>query len=592
MSILQAAARKKAPAKTRLTRKQAARVLKRSILGPRKSEIDALVGGNYEQWLDQQMQMPVWQPLIELHQTSAPGSRARRARLANGTYVDISSQEAFAARRELCLRFIETEHPDVLRHRVCNALLEILVCSVVGNDSFGISQGALTGYYSRLQRRCFSTYYDILRDISLSPEMAIYLTYSGNKKANTATGAQPDENYAREIMQLFSIGLFELNLDGTRKKTGELDPTDPRYVLNGQDEVPTYGADDIKNVARIFTGTLVPRADVASPESARFSGGQRLDDLNFSLTTAYPLGALSNLEFFSTDNEVALPKQALPGTGGFLLNIPAGTGGAAAFDALLTALVNHPSCAPYVSKRLIQLLTCSNPRPEYVARVANVFRNNGMNQVGDMKAVLKAIFLDQDALAEPELGLSIKARDIDLALRSAMRSQTSTGIIDTNNIVQNISVAAGRFSTEDLEHRNFTNERGGPFSKYPMQAPSVFGRWPVEFSTKSAQAQGLVVPELHTWDGSQVSFQSSQGYKNRMRNLFNATSGTTVSVAMSNANLSATFDQVAEVMSGLEIKPAVKTAMLTYIQGVADTNQRFDRMIECLTLTAVSAFQE
>lgn len=608
MSLLQAAARKKAPAKTRLTRKQAARVLKRSILGPRKSEIDALVNGNYEQWLDEQMQMPPFQLLHEMHLSQAPGSYLRRVRLANGSYFDVSDQGIstpttenlepgqIGGFRELCLKFAQIEHPDVLRHRVCRALLEILVASVVGqtNDYFTWG-GSLTGYYSRLQRSCFTTYREILKDITLSNEMAIYLTYSGNAKANPVTGAQPDENYAREIMQLFSIGLFELHPDGTKKKTGELDPTDPRYVLNGQDDVPTYGPDDIKAVARIFTGTMIPREDVVSPESSRFvKTAQFMGSLGSQVGNGrHPNGALSNIAFFSTDNETSLAKVALPGTGGSLLNVPVGTGGMQALDMLLDALVNHPSCAPYVSKRLIQLLTCSNPRAEYVARVSAVFKNNGSGQVGDMKAVLKAIYLDQDALSPTEKGLSLKTRDIDLAVRSAMRSFTVNDIIDPNGLMSNNFVpATGKVSAFQLEHQTFNaSSRNRASTKAPFQAASVFGTWPVDYATNAAREAGEVSPELHTWDEAQIATLSAQPYKSRIRNVFTLTGGS-VADAVSNANLSATFDSFAEMLSGVEVPSALKTQILQYVQEVTDSNQRFDRLIESFTLTALASFQE
>lgn len=609
MSTAYNAARRRAAARQGLSRPQAARLLKRSILGPRRSEIDAMVGGNYEAWLDAQMAMPPWQLLHEMHLSQEPGSYLRRARLADGSYVDISRQGIsnpgaaniepgqLGGYRESCLKFAEIEHPDVLRHRVCRALLELLVCSVVGqSNEFFTWGGSLTGYYSRLQRTCFGTFRDILRDISLSPEMSIYLTYLGNQRANAATGTQPDENYAREIMQLFSIGLTELNLDGTRRKSGQLDPTDPRYVAGGTDDVPTYGASDIKAVARIFTGTLVPRANVTSPESSRFvRTSQGIANIGGSIALgAAPDGMLSNIGFFSADNEAALPKQALPGPGGFLLDIPAGVGGVQAFDMLLDALVSHPSCAPYISGRLIRLLTCSNPTPEYVARVASVFVDNGQGQRGDMKALWKAIFLDQDVVGPTENGRSIKARDIDHAMRSAMRALSLPGMIDPQLIMVGSTgtPAPGTLRARDLEHRSFTaSSRNNPNTKGPFQAGSVFGTYPTGFATRAVRDAGMIAGELHTWDEAQISEQSGADYKSKLRNVF-ALRGRSVAAAVADAALSATFDEFAELMSGVQISPPVKAQILSHVQAVSDNNERFDRLVECLTLTAAAVIQE
>ena len=199
--------------------------------------------------------------------------------------------------------------------------------------------------------------------------MGEFLTYRGNVKFNATTGAMPDENYAREIMQLFTIGLVQLNLDGTPKLTTGL-PTE------------TYTLDDITGLARVFTGW------------------------NYDL----PAGANTDTPDFKRRPMMQIANRHEPGAKSFMgTTIAAGTDGMASLTQALDAIYAHPNVAPFISRQLIQRLVCSNPSPAYVARVASVFNNDGALAKGNLKAVVKAILLDDEArsdarLADPGFG--------------------------------------------------------------------------------------------------------------------------------------------------------------------------------------------
>jgi uncharacterized protein (DUF1800 family) len=192
--------------------------------------------------------------------------------------------------------------------------------------------------------------------------MGIYLTFLGNRKANAATGAVPDENYARELMQLFTIGLLKLNMDGSVQSA------------NGV-ALETYGQDDITGLARVWTGWTFDSADNTTPD--------RLRRPMVNVASNHETGAKTFL-----------------GT-----TIPAGTDGPNSMRLALDAIFAHANVPPFISKQLIQRLVTSNPSAGYVTRIANVFANNGSGVRGDLKAVVRAILLDDEARNPASIGI-------------------------------------------------------------------------------------------------------------------------------------------------------------------------------------------
>lgn len=246
---------------------------------------------------------------------------------------------------------------DQLRQRVGMALLEMLVVGI-GGVNLNWRQFAMAAYVDVLLDNAFGNFRTILDKVTTNAAMASFLTFLGNRKANAATGSVPDENYARELMQLFTIGLHRLNMDGT-------------VVMSGGVPVETYTPADVSGLARVFTGLTLDSSDGNTPDRYR-----------------RPL--IVNTGTHET------------GASAFLgANVPAGTAGMEAVKIALDTIFANPNVPPFVSKQLIQRLVTSNPSPAYVGRVSAKFADNGSGVRGDMQAVIRAILLDDEARADP-----------------------------------------------------------------------------------------------------------------------------------------------------------------------------------------------
>jgi uncharacterized protein (DUF1800 family) len=248
-------------------------------------------------------------------------------------------------------------NPDQLRQRVAFALSQIMVVSSVEiYEAYGLAD-----YQNILLNDALGNYRTLLQDVTLSPTMGHYLDMANSDETNAQNGTVPNQNYAREVLQLFSIGLVELNPDGTQ----QLD-------ANGA-PIPTFDGDTIEGFASIFTGWTYPPLSGAT--------SQWTNPINFDGTM------------------VAFPNHHEPGTK-LLLNgytVPAGQTPAQDLANALDDIFNHPNVGPFISQQLIQHLVTSNPSPAYVARVAAIFANNGQGVRGDLRAVVRAILTDTEA---------------------------------------------------------------------------------------------------------------------------------------------------------------------------------------------------
>lgn len=251
---------------------------------------------------------------------------------------------------------------DLLRHRVALALSEIIVVSNLFDSAIN---GGDSGYfYDVLLQNCFGNYRDILINVTYHPVMGRYLTYFNNPKSDPSVNQYPDENYARELMQLFTIGLSELNQDGS-------------YILdNGGNRIPTYDNDDIREFAKVFTG---------------LGAGAGQNGINPFFGLGYEVTDVSEpMIMYETEHETGT-KQLLNG-----FTVPNGQTGNQDIENAIDNLFNHANIAPFISLRLIQRLVKSNPTPEYIEAVSSSFNNtNGVR--GDMKSVIRAIFLHPEA---------------------------------------------------------------------------------------------------------------------------------------------------------------------------------------------------
>ncbi len=332
---------------------QAARFLAQASMGATHEQIARVQALGYGAWLDEQF-------------TLAP-SQARWDWLVAAGFGAAANKNSEAGADAAIWRKMLSA-PDTLRQRVTFALSELLVTAIAGFIGAGWKAFSAAAYLDLLEANAFGNYRTLLQQVSLSAPMGEFLTYRGNVKYNSVTGAMPDENYAREVMQLFTIGLVQLNLDGTPK-------------LSGGAPQETYTLDDITGLARVFTGWNYDLAggDTSTPDFKRRP---------MAMTAArHESGAKTFL-----------------GT-----TIAAGTDGPTSLTLALDAIFAHPNVAPFVSRQLIQRLVCSNPSPAYVSRVATVFNNDGAGVKGNLRAVLKAILLDAEArgadqLADPHFG--------------------------------------------------------------------------------------------------------------------------------------------------------------------------------------------
>lgn len=356
-------------------RKDAARLLAQAGFGGDERRMAETYRIGFQHWLEQQRDQPqsVVTPYLDDLNHRSLGSNAG---------LTSEQQQAERQRHPENLSFIEAarphatnfstvwmrnilRRPDHLRQRVAFALSQIMVISANGNL---VSSGASLGsYYDMLASHAFGNFEQLLNDVSLHPAMAHYLSSLGNDKASDDGTRQPDENYAREVMQLFTIGLWELNPDGTKRLDGANQP------------IPTYDNDDVTNLARIFTGLFY--------EGRTFGRG--------SLTQSQGVGPRPRLAMFDDHHDKG-PKRLFAGKP-WQLDLPGTDDGMTEIRAALNTLFLHPNTAPFIATRLIQFLVTSEPTPGYVERVAAKFNGNENVARGDMFATVRQVLRDISA---------------------------------------------------------------------------------------------------------------------------------------------------------------------------------------------------
>jgi uncharacterized protein (DUF1800 family) len=409
-------------AKTR----DAARFLTQATFGMRGTEeVESLAAKGYETWLDEQFALQAASHVQYVNDRKAAGEKAYEDR----AYEAIWQQWLF--------------EPGQLRARMAFALSEIFVVSNVAPD---LDTYAMASYMDMLNRSAFGNYRQLLEEVTLHPAMGYYLNMIGSKKEDPARGTHPNENYAREVMQLFSIGLYRLNPDGSR-------------VLDAQGRpVPTYDESVVKALAAAFTGWSFAGNDTSKP--SRFDPAKE----NWL--------------------EPLVPWEMWHDTGGKTLfdgiAIPAGQGARKDLEDALDALFLHPNVGPFIGRQLIQRFVTSNPSPAYIARVAGVFADNGQGVRGDLRAVIRAVLLDPEArdlarAAQPGWG---KLREPVVRFANFLRAFKATSPSGRNRISNLDSADAG-------------------LNQSPLLAPSVFNFFSPNYRHPGAlAAAGLVAPEF------------------------------------------------------------------------------------------------
>jgi uncharacterized protein (DUF1800 family) len=359
--------------------KEAARFLIQAAFGPDQDSNDAdnnpenveeVMSMGLEAWINDQFTRPIGYIQPYTAWAVANGN----AIALYGNYKEHSWWRRAMGHPRLTPTSPSDQLPDPLRQRVAFALSQILVTSD-RPETLAVDFVGMANYYDIFEEHAFGNYLDILKKVTMHPVMGVYLSHLGNQKANPALKIHPDENYAREIMQLFTIGLWELNTNGTRKTF----PVGHAYA--GQ-PIPTYSNADITELARVFTG--LTWGDSANFNPNNLLNGNRL--IPMKIWDAYhDCDPKTLLGGFTTPART-------PSAGN------TGTAGMADIDAAVTNLFNHPNVGPFLARLLIQRFVTSNPSHDYIGRVAEAF--NGTNPVGprgDMKATIKAILMDPEA---------------------------------------------------------------------------------------------------------------------------------------------------------------------------------------------------
>ena len=290
--------------------------------------------------------------------------------------------------------------PDQLRKRVAFALHQVFMASQADSNLWHHAR-AYAQYQDTLNQQAFGNYRNLLEDMALSPVMGIYLSHLRNRKENPATGLLPDENFAREVMQLFSIGLNELNADGSLKLDAAGKP------------IETYSNSDVMAMARVFTGWSWGFPD-AQLTDAYFRWGSP----GFTLATDQKID-LQRMKPYPGQHSTA-EKKLFAGKP-WALTIPANTAAPESVRLALSALFNHPNVGPFIGRQLIQRLVTSNPSPAYVGRVTAAFNNNGKGVRGDLGAVVRAVLVDSEARGTPSPGFG-KVREPVLRVSHWMRA--------------------------------------------------------------------------------------------------------------------------------------------------------------------------
>jgi uncharacterized protein (DUF1800 family) len=408
------------------SQRAAARFLDQATFGPTPASVAALENSTIAAWLNAQFALNTSdlpdQPIL----TSTGTNNTNLAPVKSAFFQNAVSGQ------------------DQLRQRVAFALSQIWVVS----QTSGVSSACAYPPYWRIFRdNAFGNYRDIIQAVTLSPAMGRYLNMANNNKASTAHNTAPNENYGRELLQLFTLGLTQLHMNGSPVLDTNSNP------------VPTYTEAIIPNMAKVVTGWTYPTAPGAT---AKTNNPEYYTGQMFAVASEHD--TTSKLIF---DN----------------ITIPPGGTATADLNALLDALMAQPTMAPFVSQQLIQHLVTSNPSPAYIQRVAEVFQNNGSNVAGDLKAVITAILTDPEARAGDDSNAAANPnfghlREPVLFMANILRGLNGT--LTATNSINNYTANMG----EDL-----------------FNEPSVFSYFSPQYRTE----KGLLGPEFQIYSTQTVA---------------------------------------------------------------------------------------
>lgn len=441
----------------KITMEEASRFLIQTTFGPTYEDIVRLSNSSYENWISTQMNMPV---------THTVAYTESQNWVSNYPLI-------VAGAADSALINVMLTAPDQLRQRVAYALSQIFVVSREVSNGVDERPILYLDYYDLLADNAFANYRDLLEKVTLNSVMGFYLTMKLNAPAGTQVGpplhpasffvASPDENYAREVMQLFSVGLLRLNNDGTP------------VLVNGE-TMPSYTQETVENLARVFTGWNFQSANPNA--NAFFNLGVPQD----------PRPMRSWDEFHDKGPKVLLRGERLPANQTAVKDL----------DDALDNIFNDPNVGPFIGKLLIQHLVTSNPTPAYVGRVANVFNGNNTDGSpsprvrGDLGAVIKTILLDPEA-------------------RNGHKTLPEQFGKFKEPYIRQLSMWRGLYARRKTTNSNLFGPYYDVFARRlkqkPLRARSVFNFYQPDFSPPGILTQrGLLAPEAQL-----IDFESSIG---------------------------------------------------------------------------------
>lgn len=448
-------------------RKAAARLLQQGTWGASLSEISRVAELGADAWVSEQFSIPAASyaeyAALNIEQNRQGAHGCTGANQARGCPWQVNWPAWFKQ---------AFEGPDQLRQRVAHALLQIMVVSVA-NNRVSDAGTAMPSYLDMLGRHAFGNFRDLLKDVTLHPAMGVYLDMLGSSLE------VPNENYARELLQLFSIGTVMLGPDGT-----------PQHDAQGN-TIPTYTEQVVQGFAKAFTGWHFAGQDMATPW--KFYWPDERWTLPMEPWTArrcpqdgrWPAGSTTDwcvpanaAKSFPPPHDTG-PKTLLQYPGAPFATLPAGQTPQQDLESAMENIFHHPNVGPFIARQLIQRLVTSNPSPAYVQRVATRFGDNGAGVRGDMKAVVRAILLDTEArdatvAAGDTFGKLREPIAKFMQLHRAFDARASGGYYDI-------------WDLSDPDH----------LGQMPLKAPSVFNFYDRDFAPAGPVGQaGMVAPEF------------------------------------------------------------------------------------------------
>ncbi len=419
---------------TTITVPEAVRFLEQCTFGPTAADIARVQQVGYAQFIDDQFAAPISNYNFLYYQYGGRGIKVRFVQNA-------------------------VRKPDQLRQRVAFALSQVMVINM-GDGVFGDEDrvAAMIPYQNALLRQGLGNYRDLMRDVSITPGMGSYLNMLNNPKRDVSTNTNPNENFSRELLQLFTLGVYQLNEDGSVKND------------IGGNPLPSYGNEEVTEFARVFTGWT----------HAPFYGK------SFTWFNYYPPNYSVPMEIFGplhdTDAKTLFNGLVLPKISTSIPTWPNSVAlqnyGRGELEAAMGNIFAHNNVPPFVVKRLIQHLVTANPSPAYVTRIVQVFKNNGSGVRGDMKVVVKAILLDNEA------------RSAGVARTTSGYGHWRSGILYITNLLRQLDAQGDLCGIE-----NIAAEMG----QNPLQPPSVFSFYTPGYTISTAGNVSYGAPEAQNF---------------------------------------------------------------------------------------------